>query len=82
MSLTIQQYEQYKQKLTDIQRDVVTLEAKKAQLEEHLMTTFGLTPAQAEAELAKLEVELPVMEQDFEKKYNEFIAKFGQELNQ
>jgi len=81
MSLTVEQYEDYKKKFAVIQKEITTLEAKQTQIEEHLKQTYGMTPEQAKEELARLEVELPKMEAEFEEHYKEFIAKYGEQLN-
>jgi predicted nuclease with TOPRIM domain len=80
MALTVEQYEGYKSKLAGVQKEITTLEAKQAQIEEHLKLTYGMTPEQAKEELARLEVELPKMEADFEKHYEEFMTKYGEQV--
>lgn len=78
--ITVEQYEGYKTKLASVQKEITTLEAKQTQLEEHLKLTYNLTPAEAKEELARIELELPKMEQGFEQQYNDFIQKFNQQL--
>ena len=78
--LTVVQYEEYKNKLAALQKEIVTLEAKQAQLEEHLKITYNYTIDEAKQELLRLETELPKMEAEFEQQYNDLMAKYGEQL--
>jgi chromosome segregation ATPase len=74
--MTVEEYEGYKKKLAEAQKEITTLEAKESQLAELLMSAYGLTPDDAKQELARLEKELPQMEAQFEAAYQEFCMKY------
>lgn len=74
--LTAQEYEQFKKKLQDANRELLTLEAKQAQVIEQLRNTYGLTPEEAQAEVNRLREEIPKLEAEFNAKYQEFMEKW------
>lgn len=76
MTLTAAEYEKYKTKLTDATKERSILEAKRAQLIEHLRLTYQLTPEEAKQEVVKLKEELPKLEEELETKYKEFNDKW------
>ncbi len=80
--LTVAEYEQYKKRLADVNKQLTTLEAKQAQLVEHLRLTYGLTPDEAQQEVNRLEKEIPVKEAEFEAKYKEFNQKWETEMRE
>lgn len=75
--LTIAEYEQYKKKLADANKELAVLEARRTQLLEHLRLTYNLTLDGAKQEVARLAVEVPKMEEEFERKYKEFNEKWN-----
>lgn len=75
--LTVEQYEAYKNKLQQASTELVRLEAKETQLREQLLTTYNLTPEQAQEEITKLEETIPQMEAQFTKDYQEFMEKWN-----
>jgi len=80
MSLSAKDYENYKNQLASVQKEITTLEAKQEQSVDHLKKTFGLTPEEAKEELLRLETELPELERHFETQYQEFLNRWGKEL--
>ena len=80
MTLTIEQYEQYKKKLADMEKDAIMQEAKQVQLTEHLKAVYDYTPEEAALEVARLEVELPKLEAEAEAAVKDFMEKFAGQL--
>ena len=74
--LTIEEFERYKKKLVDANKELAALEARRVQMIEHLRLSYGLTLEEARAEVARLAVEVPKMEAEFEQKYKEFNEKW------
>ena len=78
--LTAEEYEKYKKKLADANKELATLEARRTQLQEYVRLTFGLTLDEARTEVARLKEELPRKEAEFETKYKEFNEKWESQL--
>ena len=63
-------------------RDADRNAGSRAELEKQLRDEFGLTPKQAEAEVAKLEREVKRLEGEADKEYDAVMAEFGPQLGE
>lgn len=77
MMLTAREYENYKTKLQNAERDRAVMEDRQAQLTEQLKSVYHLTFSEAKEELRKLKAEIEEMESSFAEKYREFNEKWN-----
>lgn len=73
--LTVEEYEQYKAKMKELEVKISVLEERQKQLRERLQNEFGLTVEQAEEKVKELQRILPEKEAEWEKKFEEFKSK-------
>ena len=75
--LTPQEYESFKKKLSEAEKRLVSIEARKSQIIEQLKDQYQMTPDEAQTEVQRLDQLLPQKEAEFEKMFSEFRAKWG-----
>ena len=75
--LTPQEYENFKKKLSEAEKKLVSIEARKSQIIEQLKDQYQMTPDEAQTEVQRLDQLLPQKEEEFEKMFNEFQKKWG-----
>lgn len=73
--LTVEEYEQYKAKMKELEVKISVLEERQKQLRERLQNEFGLTVEQAEEKIKELQRILPEKEAEWERKFAEFNEK-------
>lgn len=75
--LTPQEYENFKKKLSEAEKRLVSIEARKSQIIEQLKDQYQMTPDEAQTEVQRLDQLLPQKEAEFEKMFSEFQTKWG-----
>lgn len=75
--LTPTEFEKLKSKLSDVERALSVEEAKKQQALERLETEYGLTLETAREEVARLEREIPELEERFNEEKRTFDEKWA-----
>ena len=78
--LTPQEYESFKRKLSEAEKKLVSIEARKTQIVEQLKSQYDMTPDEAMNEVKRLADLLPQKEAEFEKMFGEFQNKWGDML--
>lgn len=75
--LTPQEYENFKKKLNEAEKRLVSIEARKNQIIEQLKEQYNMTPDEAKAEVERLAELLPKKEAEFEEMFKAFSEKWG-----
>lgn len=70
--LTVEEYEQYQNKMKDLEVQINVLQKQQAQMVERLKNEYGLTPLEAAQKIEELRKTLPQKEADFEQRFEEF----------
>ena len=79
--LTPQEYENFKRRLSEAEKKLVSIEARKNQIIEQLKEQYSMTPEEAQTEVDRLAELLPKKEAEFEQMFDEFQNKWGDLLN-
>ena len=75
--LTPQEFENFKKKLNEAEKKLVSIEARKNQIIEQLRDQYQMTPEEAKAEVNRLAELLPQKEAEFNDMYNDFMENWG-----
>lgn len=75
--LTAREYENYKTKLQNAEKDRAVMEDRRIQLTEQLNSVYHLNFTEAKQELLKLKSEIEELESSFAEKYREFNEKWN-----
>lgn len=76
--LTPQEYENFKKRLNEAEKKLVSIEARRNQIIEQLKEQYQMTPDEAKIEVKRLGALLPEKESEFQKMLGDFEEKWGE----